>query len=175
MEKEIWEEIEDTNGNYSVSNLGRVRTNKHYVNHHTGSRVVNERIRPLQKHNQGYSIVTIGIKGSKLVHRLVASAFIQNPNNLEFVNHKDGVKTNNHVDNLEWRTRQYNEDHAFSTGLKNSTGSSNQMAKLVEDNIIEIRQNKLGLSTKNYSDKFNVDVATINRIKKGVIWKHVKI
>lgn len=175
MEKEIWEEIKGTNGNYSVSNLGKVKTNTHYVNHISGKRIVRERIRPLQKHNQGYLCVSIGQSSYKLVHRLVAFSFIPNPNNLEFVNHIDGNKHNNNVSNLEWCTRQHNEDHAFSTGLKNSTGSSNQMAKLVEDNIIEIRQNKLGWSSGFFADKFNVNIATINRIKQGVIWKHVKI
>lgn len=175
MENEIWKIIIETDGNYSVSNTGSVRSNTHYVNHITGKRIVRERIMSLGNHNQGYKSVNLGRKGTKLVHRAVAEAFIPNPFNLEFVNHIDGDKHNNNVSNLEWCTRQYNEDHAFSTGLKNSTGSNNTMSKLVEDNVIEIRKNELGLSTKQFSEKFNVNPATINRIKQGVIWKHVKI
>lgn len=175
MENEVWEIIIDTDCNYSVSNTGRVSSNTHYVNHRFGKRIVNERIMSLGNHNQGYKSVALGRKGTKLVHRIVALTFIPNPDNLEFVNHKDGNKHNNNVSNLEWCTRQYNEYHAFSTGLKNSTGSSNKMAKLVETNIIEIRLNKDSLSTRNFADKFNVNTATINRIKQNVIWKHVKI
>lgn len=175
MENETWKEIEITNGDYSVSEYGKVRSNDHYVNHISGRRKVKGRILSLGNHSQGYKSAPIGKIGHKLVHRLVAIAFIPNPDNLEFVNHKDGDKHNNHVSNLEWCTRQYNEKHAFSTGLKNSTGSSNTMSKLIEENIIEIRQNKLGLNTKQFSEKFNVNPATINRIKQGVIWKHVKI
>lgn len=175
MENEIWVEVVNTNGNYSVSNIGRVRTNTHYVNHFSGKRIVRERIKPLQKHNQGYLCVAVGRRFNDLVHRLVATAFIPNPDNLEFVNHIDGNKHNNNVYNLEWCTRQYNEDHAFSTGLKNSTGSNNTQSKLVEENVVEIRTNKDLFTTKQFSDKFNVDPATINRIKQGVIWKHVKI
>lgn len=172
MKNEIWKTIDWTNGRYSVSNHGRVRTNTHYVNHVQGKRIVRERIRPLQNHNQGYLSVGFSSK-TKLVHRLVAEAFLPNPNNLEFVNHKDGNKHNNHVSNLEWCTRQHNENHAFSTGLKNSTGSNNKMAKLSESDVHYIKYESKDKTTKQLAEKYNVHTATISRIKRGSIWKHV--
>lgn len=63
----------------------------------------------------------------KLVHRLVAEAFIPNPNNLLQVNHKDGNKNNNHVSNLEWCTHQYNNIHALQTGLRTGKKKGKQI------------------------------------------------
>lgn len=95
---EIWKVIDDR---YSVSNLGRVKSN--YAN--------KERIlKPFYNHD-GYLMVDIrhpNTRKSISVHRLVAIAFIPNPNNLKEVNHKDENKTNNCVDNLEWCDTKYN-------------------------------------------------------------------
>lgn len=171
-QKEVWRPVKGFEGRYEVSNLGRVKTIPHYVNHTNGKRLVKERLRPLQKHNQGY--LSVGLSSlSRLVHRLVAQAFIANPKKLKFVNHKDGNKHNNCVENLEWCTRQENENHAFSTGLKNSTGSNNAMSKLDEKKVYEIKYKSHGKSTKFLSEKYNVHMATIQRIIKGTIWKHV--
>lgn len=96
--EEIWKNVNDR---YSVSNFGRIKSN--YAN--------KERIMKQQNDSHGYLFVSLMIDGKKkttAVHRLVAEAFIPNPNNLPQVNHKDEDKTNNCVDNLEWCTLQYN-------------------------------------------------------------------
>lgn len=96
--EEVWKEIDDR---YSVSNLGRVKSN--YAN--------KEKILKPFLNKRGYLMVDIrhpGYRKSISVHRLVATAFIPNPDNLPEVNHKDEIKTNNSVDNLEWCTLQYN-------------------------------------------------------------------
>ena len=95
---EIWKDID---GRYSVSNLGNVKSN--YAN--------KERIlKPIQN-KRGYLTVDLRSPGKRktmLIHRLVAMAFIPNPNNFLEVNHKDEDKTNNYVDNLEWCDTKYN-------------------------------------------------------------------
>lgn len=116
---EIWKRIEEY-PNYEVSNLGRVRTTKYYSN---AQKKYYDRILVLkQKTNRcGYNHVGLSNENgrkNKVIHRLVAKAFIPNPNNFLEVNHKDGNKQNNKVNNLEWCTRSYNVTHAYRLGLK---------------------------------------------------------
>lgn len=114
MTEEKWKPIEGYAGLYEVSNLGRVRsvdritTMKNGVRRKTHGTV----LKPAQGNGAGnYLCVTLSKNGrmkKKLVHRLVASAFIPNPENLPEINHKDEDKTNNKADNLEWCDRRYN-------------------------------------------------------------------
>lgn len=104
--KEIWKDIEGFEGLYQVSNMGRVRSLRRNI-------ILKNRI------TSGYEMVllyTNNIRKNYLVHRLVAHAFIPNPNNLPQVNHKDENKTNNCVDNLEWCDGKYNTN--YGTGNK---------------------------------------------------------
>jgi len=113
-----------------------------------------------------------------LVHRLVAKAFIPNPNNLPFVNHIDADPTNNCVDNLEWCTAAQNAKHAYNKGLitiPNQSGASNSNAKLCDNDVLEIR--KLHKSIGNCSEiarQYNVNPKTINMIISGKRWSHVQ-
>lgn len=103
--KEIWKDIKGYEGRYQVSNLGRVKS----LCYHHGT---NERILKQKKNQNGYVVANLYKKGDKgklkTVHRLVAEAFIPNPNNLPQINHKDEDKTNNKVFNLEWCDGRYN-------------------------------------------------------------------
>lgn len=181
--EEIWKDIPVGECNYQISNLGRVKKKQHISNFLTKNgnhahREFPEKIRKLQKsYNKEYLGISIQHKWNFLIHRLVAEAFIENPLNKEFVNHIDGNKLNNHVSNLEWCTRQENEIHAYSTGLKNSTGSKNTMAKLNEDIVKEIlKNNDRSLESKtNLSKKYSIHIATIERILNRKIWKHVSL
>ena len=86
-----------------------------------------------------------GREGKNVVlkaHRLVAKAYVSNPENKPYVNHKDGDKLNNHVDNLEWCTAKENTQHAYATGLaKAASGTEHSSSKLSEEAILFIRNN----------------------------------
>lgn len=108
--QEIWKDIEGYEGLYQVSNTGKVKSLETWdVN--KDCYVKREKMLKFDYHRRGYQIVTLTNKKKRKrhqVHRLVAKAFIENPENLPQVNHKDENKQNNHVDNLEWCTNYYN-------------------------------------------------------------------
>lgn len=108
MENEIWKDIAGYEGLYQVSNFGVVKR-LNYKN--TG----NDKILAFKKHPQGYVFVALWKNGSfknYFVHRLVALAFLDNPNGYEEVNHKDENQGNNYVGNLEWCTAKYNTHYS---------------------------------------------------------------
>jgi hypothetical protein len=119
---------------YGVDHGGNVYSLR---NHGGAKRLAPKKMKPY-KHPTGYLTVTLlsgtgkeTTKAPKLIHRLVADAFIPNPKGLPEVNHKDGNKHNNHVDNLEWVTKSENALHAFAEGLrtpnKGGTGRFNEL------------------------------------------------
>lgn len=122
--EEIWKDIPDYEGIYQVSNYGNVKTLKRTVKSSVGYRVIRERL--LRPHLcAGYKTVALRKNNqarTTLIHILVAKCFIANPDNKRTVNHKDGIKTNSHVDNLEWATHSENNAHAYRTGLKMPVG-----------------------------------------------------
>lgn len=106
MKFEKWKHVRGFEGLYMVSHLGGVYSLK--------SR------RRLNPSKTGYALVTLRKEGksvSRPVHRLVADAFLPNPDNLLIVNHKDGNKQNNRLDNLEWCTQKENVAHAIKMGV----------------------------------------------------------
>lgn len=121
--EEIWKDIKDYEGLYQVSNLGRVKSLKTYkYTKKTNSCKEILRIRILRSalEKSGYKIVVLTknkIRTTKKVHRLVAETFISNPNNYKCVNHIDGNKLNNSVNNLEWITNSNNTIHAYKNNL----------------------------------------------------------
>lgn len=115
---EIWKSIEGTNGRLEVSNRGRVKSN-----------LRDGRILKQQTDNKGYKRVRVtldGVKRGYKVHRLVATAFVPNPNGLPQVNHIDGNKDNNNVANLEWVTSSENTIHAIYNGRLAAWGNASK-------------------------------------------------
>lgn len=102
-----------------VSNFGKIRTKDRYIPCNGGKRLIKGRILKQQLNNKGYLYVHINVNGkifNRLVHRIVAASHLPNPDNLPEVNHKDNNPKNNDVSNLEWCTRQYNNDYKKNFG-----------------------------------------------------------
>jgi NUMOD4 motif/HNH endonuclease len=169
--QEIWKSLEnvvDYGNNYEVSNLGNVR-------HITKGNTLKGRISP-----KGYLKVVLYYDGSNKnyqLHRLVALTFIPNPENKPQVNHKDGIKSNNKVDNLEWSTNGENQRHAFENGLQNSRkGVDNNSAKLTEEDVIKIKKMIIdNVSQTNIAKLFNISKSNVRSIQNGSIWSHIHV
>lgn len=173
---ETWKNLLMTD-NYQVSNIGRVRSIERVTRH--GHRR-KEKILSLVDTN--YLCVDICINNKrtkKLVHRLVAESFLPNPENKKCVNHKDGNKLNNLLENLEWCTYKENSIHASSLGLvRDQYGEKNNMSKLTESQVIDIKTKlQQGIPACKIHKYFysHLHQQVIYGIKQGRIWSQIKI
>lgn len=160
-------EISGYNGKYSITRDGRVWSSR------IGAFL------KLRKKRAGYLTVSLCIGGKKkkthTVHRLVAIAFIPNPENKPQVNHKDGNKLNNNDWNLEWATRVENVQHAIAHGLINNRGAFSALAKYTEEDIANIRNAyKEGKKLTEIIKEFNVSGTTMRRFLNGEGWAYLE-
>ena len=151
-------------GRYEIDKQGRVFS--------CHSNDIKKKILVPYKKN-GYLAVNL-FKGGKskhyYIHRLVAEAFIPNPNNYLEVNHIDCNKHNNSIENLEWCDRTQNLKHSYDKGLKR-TGELHGMHKLKKDEVAEIRSLIGVIPQREIAKKFNVSQPTVSAIKCGRLWK----
>jgi hypothetical protein len=123
----------------------------------------------------GYPVVGLtrnGVQRPHGVHRLLALAFIPNPENLPEVNHKDGVKTNNALDNLEWVTSKQNIDHRLQVlGLENLKGEDCPWSKLTAAQVRVILESPR--SARSLAADLGVSHALVSAIRRGEKWKHL--
>ena len=166
--KEIWKDIEGYQGRYQVSNLGRVKSLKMW----TGS-VYIDKIKILKNiiYKNGYEYIIFDGKHF-LIHRLVAKTFIENKNNFPIVNHIDGNKLNNNVNNLEWCTYSHNEKEAYKLKLKKGRNKKiiqydKKNNKIKEWNSITEAYNQCKINLSGISDCCNMKRKTAG----GYVWR----
>lgn len=156
-EKEVYKKV-DIAPSYEISNLGNIWYCPKY--------------RKLKgcKNRKGYVTVKLYLdNGGKYctgVHRLVAAAFIPNPLNLPEVNHKDGIKTNNRVSNLEWCTTKQNVHHAIEMGLRTADINLHRNNLFNTEDLIKIRELcEKGINPKIIAAMYKCHYSTIYKIR----------
>jgi hypothetical protein len=161
---EIWKDVKGYEGLYQVSNQGNLLIIKK-------SRLA----KPLLVKN-GYLLVDLykgGIKKRISLHRLVLLTFIKNTQNKSQVNHINGIKTYNRIENLEWCTASENQIHSLKTGLRRVLKGEDCDSKLTESQARIIKYGLKSLTQKNISDIYNISRVTVSDIRRGKSWKHI--
>jgi NUMOD4 motif/HNH endonuclease len=172
---EEWRTIPGLEGEYEASSLGRVRSlDRHVISKH-GARIFKKgRILSPSLHRQGYLV--FAKKPGKFAHRLVARAFLANPDSLPQVNHINAIKSDNRPENLEWCTGGHNVRHSFALGLvPRHNGDTQKQSKLNSDAVRAIRvAYEQGIATqKQLAQKYKISQAIISRVVRYELWKHV--
>ncbi len=167
METEIWKDVKGYEGRYIVSNLGNI------ISIDYRKRKTRKYLTPTFNKRRGYLSVMLSFNNNQkriTVHRLVATAFHDNPENKSAVNHIDCDKRNNKANNLEWVTSKENNHHAIKMGRININ-----LSKTKRRDILEIRKlRNSGVSCAEIAKKFDVHLRTIFRIAKKDTWANVK-
>lgn len=165
--EEVWKDIVDYEGIYQISDMGRIR----------GFSKFGTTYLSLKPKKTGYVCVGLlkdGVRTDKRVHRLVASAFLPNPEKKPYVNHKKGIKHDNRVTELEWSTESENDIHAYQTGLRKSpkawtgkTGHNHNRSKPVcQISITEETIQTFG-SALEASRETGITAQNINKVLTG--------
>jgi len=179
-----WSDIVGWEGKYKISDrgdvlsVGRVVLSKDHNGKPTKA-IVDEKILKNKIGKVGYPYVTfkdMDTRKTFKVHRLVATAFIPNPENKPSVNHINGIKSDNRVDNLEWCTNVENARHAVLHGLNTpTTGTKHWNHKHTEHDATLVKTEYAnGMSRKQISDQYGYGYVFIYNVTSGQRWKHIK-
>ncbi len=172
MKKEIWKPVVGFEGLYEISNIGRVKSK------HKFGRPAKDGILSLQKNHKGYLRVHLSGYGkgyTVVVHRLVLEAFVSpQPSVIHESNHKNGIKSDNRKENLEWVTPKENNRHSVENGFWHPhKGEAHGMAKLKAIDIPTIRADEGQESAYKIAKRYGVKPQTIYSIWKRRLWKHI--
>jgi len=139
---EIWKDIKDYEGFYRASNTGKIMSLRRLVICGVKEYYTKERVLKTATNNTGYHHLVLsvnGVKKSFLIHRLVAQTFIANPENKTEVNHIDGDKSSNGINNLEWNFSDENTQHAWRNNLATHRGENHKLTNLTQKDVDEIQ------------------------------------
>jgi hypothetical protein len=164
--KEIWLDISGFEGYYQVSNFGNVKSLERCIFTKSGFKKYKGRQLTPELLNNGYHRVQLSTpekKQKQTVHRLVVETFLGKSDLI--VNHKNGIKTDNRVDNLEYCTYSENAIHAVKNGLSKR--------KLTVSQAMSIKYGHKNDSVKSIAKKYNISRFTIYGIRNGHFWKHI--
>ena len=167
---EVWKDVIGFEGLYMVSSMGNVKS----LNYHR-QRI--EKLLVAKVSSTGYCQYDLcKDKAVKQIagHRLVAGAFLQNPESKKTVNHINGVKTDNRVENLEWATAKENSAHAYLTGLKvGAKGEKSVHSKLTDQQVVEIRAKAGTAKIKDIGAEYGVCISLVSQVINRKRWKHI--
>lgn len=186
--QEIWKDIKNYEGMYQVSNLGNVRSLTRRVNTFNGFRTTKGKVLKPLLSNTGYYRVDLKRNQSDnyvSIHKLVAEAFVPNPNNYTVINHKDNDRLNNYATNLEWCTQSYNVKYAYINGNAKSTPGCFKKGNIphnrkkisqydLEGNFIKTYDSIKQASLLNNTSDSNIHFCLANKTKTagGYIWRY---
>lgn len=179
---EIWKPVKGYEEFYEVSNLGRIRNLPRLMTNNFGTFIRKGKIKNLKPSSRGYVKTTLTDKNGKgrseLLHRIVAQAFIPNPDNLPMVNHKNGIKHDNRVENLEWCDDSHNSRHAIDTGLTRvRKGEEIYFAKFSDYQVWLIKHmyHSDSMTITEITNMLGCNRRTISDIIKNRTWKHISL
>lgn len=166
---ETWKPVKNFENHYEVSNKGNVRSVDRFVKHYKGGfRFYKGKDKKITLKHDGYFKCILKKDSERFdfrVHRLVAESFLSNDKNKPFVNHKNGIKTDNRVENLEWVTAEENSIHAVKKRLIKT--------KLTDNQALEIFHSEL--SNRKLAKIYNINAIIVWRIKNKKAYKHLFI
>ena len=162
---EIWKDVIGYEGHYQVSNFGNVRSIKF------------GKILPIKERTEfGYKKFMLRKPNHKKIvftHRIVAESFIDNPHKKPFVNHKNSLKNDNTVENLEWCTASENLKHSFTHGKNSQTGERNANSKLTDIQVYKIKFETDGMLHSEIAKIYNINNNYVGMIKRNERWPHI--
>lgn len=178
MEKEVWKDIEGYENRYQISTYGRVKSLARVVKSYPKTRKLKDRVRKLSVNRYGYSYISLkkdGTLKALTIHRLVALAFIPNPDNKPCVNHTNGIKGDNNILNLEWVTHSENTIHAHKNNLTHPLyGEKCNNSKLKTLDVLKIRELfRNGAPQRELAELYKVTYQNIHRIVRRKSWKNI--